>query len=64
MKNIKWTERVSSQLRVDAFNAFNHTSFNSFGSLSTTSALFGQISTASSGVRDPRLVALGLKVNF
>jgi hypothetical protein len=64
MKNIKLGERVSTQLRMDAFNALNHTNFNGFGSLATTSALFGQISTATSGVRDPRLIAVGVKVNF
>ena len=64
MKNIKITERFNTQIRMDAFNVFNHTNFNGFGSLATTSALFGQISTATSGVRDPRLIALGAKLTF
>jgi hypothetical protein len=64
MKNIKITERLNTQIRMDAFNVFNHTNFNAFGSLASTSSLFGQISTASGGVRDPRLIALGAKLTF
>jgi hypothetical protein len=64
MKNIKFTERVTGQFRIDAFNALNHTNFNAFGSTALNSSLFGQISTATGGVRDPRNVQLGLKINF
>jgi hypothetical protein len=64
VKNFKVTERVAMQFRADAFNVLNHTNPNGFASLAITSAIFGQISTATSGVRDPRQIALGLKVNF
>ncbi len=64
IKNFKFGERVTTQFRVDAFNALNHTNPLAFASLAQTSLVFGQIGTSSTSVRDPRLVALGLKVNF
>ncbi len=60
LKNFKFGERVTTQFRVDAFNALNHTNPSGIGSFSVTSSLFGVVTTA----RDPRLIALGLKLNF
>jgi hypothetical protein len=58
-KNLKLTERVSSQFRFEAFNAFNHTNFTT---LNTTfgSTTFGQVT----GARDARIVQLGAKISF
>jgi hypothetical protein len=58
-KNIKMTERLNGQFRFEAFNAFNHTNFNTVQT-SMTSPTFGQVITA----RDPRIVQLGMKLNF
>ena len=63
-KNLKLTERVNSQFRLEAFNAFNHFNYNSVNttinfSTSPTNT-YGQVSSA----RDPRIVQLGMKVNF
>ncbi len=63
-------DRVDAELRMDAFNAFNHTNFGapSDGSLGTTtspntdinSAQFGQVSTTVS----PRIVQIALHLRF
>jgi hypothetical protein len=58
-KNIKMTERVGMQFRAEGFNIFNHTNFNS---VDTTlgDAQFGMVTDAHS----PRIIQLGLKLNF
>lgn len=61
-KNLKLTERVNSQFRLEAFNAFNHFNYNGVNTtinFSPTST-YGQVNSA----RDPRIVQLGMKVNF
>ena len=60
MKNITFRERYQFQLRGEAENAFNHTNPSTFGSLSTTSSLFGTVT----GYRDPRIIQLGAKFYF
>ncbi len=64
-KNIKISERVTSQFRAEFFNALNITNFAqgapvSGMSTSRTSSLFGKILNA----RDPRNIQLALKVSF
>lgn len=59
MKNIKISERFSSQFRLESFNTFNHTNPIQ-GSGSLTATTYNQILSS----RDPRLVQLGLKLNF
>lgn len=58
-KNIRITERFTSQFRAEFFNVFNHTSFSSIGT-NVDSGLFGQVY----GTHDPRIIQLGLKVMF
>lgn len=58
-KNIKITERVSTQFRAEAFNVWNHTNFDGVGT-SLGSSSFGKVTST----RDPRIVQLGLKLNF
>src|SRR5215469_479154 len=59
-KNVKFTERLTGQLRWETFNSFNH--FNPVYSMSSvsTSGTYNKI-TAS---RDPRIMQLGIKLNF
>ncbi|MBV8206900.1 MAG: carboxypeptidase regulatory-like domain-containing protein [Acidobacteria bacterium] len=63
-KNIKFSERLSGQLRLETFNTFNHTNPIAPGtggsSNSMTSTAFNQVLLA----RDPRLLQLGIKINF
>lgn len=61
-KNIKFTERINAQLRLESFNTFNHTNFDGVntGLASTGSSGFGALTST----RDPRNVQLGLKVSF
>lgn len=59
-KNLKFSERFSGQLRWETFNTFNHTNPICCGSLSVTSTLFNKVTST----RDPRIMQLGLKLNF
>jgi hypothetical protein len=62
LKNVRLTESKSLQLRVEGFNAFNHTQF--FGPQSVDgnigSSTFGRVVSAN----PPRLVQLGAKLVF
>jgi hypothetical protein len=58
-KNIKMTEIVGMQFRLEAFNVFNHTNFQSIDT-NLFSGTFGQVLDT----HNPRIVQLGLKLNF
>jgi hypothetical protein len=59
IKNIRFFERYTFQLRGEFFNAFNHESFSSVDS-SLADASFGQVTAGHS----PRRIQLGGKFNF
>jgi hypothetical protein len=59
-RNLRFRESLRLQLRVEAYNIFNHTNFRNFTSLNVTSTAFGQIGQ----VRDPRTMQLGAKIQF
>jgi hypothetical protein len=59
-KNLKFTERLTGQLRWETFNTFNHTNPICCGSLTATSSLFNKVTST----RDPRIMQLGMKLNF
>ena len=59
MKNIRFTERFSAQIRAEAFNIFNHTNFRTVAT-NVALANFGTITA----VRDPRTMQFGLKLMF
>lgn len=59
-KNMKFTERFTGQLRWETFNTFNHTNPICCASLNATSTLFDRVTST----RDPRIMQLGLKLNF
>jgi hypothetical protein len=59
-KNFRMTERVNSQFRLESLNTFNHTNPVCCGSTSLGSSLFDKITST----RDPRVVQLGMKLNF
>ncbi len=58
-KNFKFTEQMKAQFRLETYNTFNHTNWSSI-SATLGSTTFGQITAA----RDPRIVQLGLKLNY
>ena len=65
-KDTKITERINLRLRVDAFDIFNHPNFGQ-PSGSTTSAVFGQISStrfATSDGGSSRQLQISAKVSF
>src|SRR6266849_5021738 len=59
-KNMKFTERLTGQLRWETFNTFNHTNPICCASTSFASSNFNKIGAT----RDPRIMQLGLKLNF
>lgn len=64
-KNVRFSERFTGQLRLETFNTFNHTNpiqptGPASGSGSWTASTFNQVLYA----RDPRLLQLGMKLNF
>jgi Carboxypeptidase regulatory-like domain/TonB dependent receptor-like, beta-barrel len=59
LKNTRIRESVNLQFRAEAFNLFNHTNFQTVGTTLTT-ATFDRVTA----VRDPRIMQLGLKLNF
>ena len=65
-KNIRFSERFTGQLRLETFNTFNHNNPiqpggpGGSGSANITSGVFD----LSQYGRDPRLLQLGMKVNF
>jgi hypothetical protein len=58
-KNVAITERIRWQLRLEAFNAFNHTQFGYPDSF-VTSPTFGVIGSARAG----RVIQYGTKIIF
>lgn len=60
MKNFRFTETMSLQLRGEAFNIFNTTSFTTFGTAVSTPSTYGVVTAA----RDPRTIQLGIKFYF
>ena len=59
-KNLKFGDRVTTQLRLETYNTFNHTNPVCCASLVVGNASFGQISST----RDPRTVQIGAKIGF
>jgi len=59
-KNMKFTERLIGQLRWETFNTFNHTNPICCASTSFASSSFNKIGST----RDPRIMQLGMKLNF
>jgi len=59
-KNIKFTEHFNGQFRFETFNTFNHTNPICCGSTNFTSTLYNTITST----RDPRILQLGMKLNF
>ncbi len=68
MKNIPISERVTSQLRFEAFNAFNHPQFNSVDTSAdfnpATGAQVNQGFGQLTGDTGPRIIQLSLRITF
>jgi len=60
IKRIRFKERLGLELRLEAFNVFNHTNFQVPNSLDINDTEFGKINTAF----DPRILQLAWKFTF
>ena len=59
-KEVQFSEARKLQLRLEAYNLFNHAQFNLPGANSASTSTFGRITSAHAG----RLVQLGAKFYF
>ena len=59
-KNFRFAETVQLQIRIDAFNAFNHTNFSSYASTDITNASFGRFTNT----RGARVAQLNARLSF
>jgi hypothetical protein len=59
-KNTKINERFNLQYRAEFLNAWNHPSFSGVNNWLGGGPVFGQVTSA----RDPRLIQMGLKLQF
>jgi hypothetical protein len=60
IKRIRFKERLGVELRLEAFNVFNHTNFSVPNTLSIDDTDFGKINSAF----DPRILQLSWKFTF
>jgi hypothetical protein len=67
-KKIPFGEKVRTELRFEAYNAFNHTQFSSVNSTAnfdpTTGAQVNSALGMLNGDRGPRIIQVGLRLNF
>jgi len=59
-KNLKFGERINTQLRLETFNTFNHTNPVCCGSFTTSSSVYNLVTTT----RDPRTLQIAGKISF
>jgi hypothetical protein len=65
IKRTRFKENLNLELRLEAFNVFNHTNFNVANSLDINSTSFGKItSTNFGGNPNERVIQLAFKLNF
>jgi hypothetical protein len=66
-RNIRFTERFNSQIRLESYNTLNHTQFASLQPTARYDSTGAQIDTTfltPNAARAPRRMQLGIRVNF
>ena len=64
IKNVKFTERMKAQFRVEAFNVFNTPVFSANPNLTPTSVNFGALFRDNGQSNSPRIIQLGFRFEF
>ena len=59
-KNFKFAEKAQLQIRIDAFNALNHTSLSGFASTDITNSSFGRFTNT----RGARIAQINARLSF
>jgi hypothetical protein len=66
-KNLKLTEKLTTQLRFEAYNVFNHTQFNAVGATAQWDQSGAQVNTSFGKItsaRDPRIMQFAMRLMF
>jgi len=67
-RNLKFTERVTGQLRIEGYNAFNHTQFSSVDTTlrfdNTTQNMYNTLFNQPTGARPPRRIQIAMRIRF
>ncbi len=66
-RNLRFTERLRGQLRIEGYNAFNHTQFSGVDTalrFDPTGAMYNTSFNTPTSARPPRRIQIALRINF
>ena len=67
-RSLKFTEKVSGQLRIEGYNAFNHTQFAGVDTTlrydNATGAMYNMLFSQGTSARPPRRIQIAMRIRF